>query len=73
MINMNDFFHIIIIYFSFSGNKYSFNIKNIQYLSRQTKITLDEVRKCGKLEEASTAYHREPHDPMETVILNTCG
>ena len=24
-------------------------------------MTLQEVRKRGKLEEASTAYHREPH------------
>ena len=27
----------------------------------KTKITLQEVRKRGKLEEASMAYHREPH------------
>ena len=27
----------------------------------KTKITLQEVQKRGKLEEASTAYHREPH------------
>ena len=34
----------------------------MQLLSREikTKITLQEARKCGKLEEASTAYHQEP-------------
>ena len=40
----------------------------MQYLSRKikTKITLQEARIRRKHEEASTAYHREPH------IISNC-
>ena len=37
-------------------------------MSNKTKITLQEVRKRGKLEEASTAYHQEPHTISKLLI-----
>ena len=55
----------------FLEHKYSFKHKNIQYLpiKIKIKITLQEVRKRGKLEEYSTDFHRKlPHIISKLLI-----
>ena len=40
----------------------------ISVMWNKTKITIQEVQKHGKLEEASTAYHQEPHIISKLLI-----